>query len=144
MMRRFAAVDGLRRRVIIPVPVLSPGLSSPASANAAWRPAGGRRDPQRVHVGEALDFRRVEETEPGRPLRLRAEMRMPGDGWLELRADVGADGGTVYRQQAIFLPRRLPGHLYWWAVSPFHAAVFGGMLRNIVHVAEATGETPGR
>ncbi len=102
----------------------------------------GRRDPQRVHVGEALDFWRVEEIEPGRLLRLRAEMKMPGDGWLELRAAVGDDGGTVYRQRAIFLPRGLPGQLYWWAISPFHAAVFGGMLRNIVRTAEATQVSP--
>lgn len=102
----------------------------------------GRRDPQRVRVGEALDFWRVEEIEPGRLLRLRAEMKMPGDGWLELRAAVGDDGGTVYRQRAIFLPRGLPGQLYWWAVSPFHAAVFGGMLRNIVRTAEATRVSP--
>ncbi|WP_261558066.1 SDR family oxidoreductase, partial [Frankia tisae] len=98
----------------------------------------GRRDPQRVHVGEALDFWRVEEIEPGRLLRLRAEMKMPGDGWLELRAAVDDNGATVYRQRAIFLPRGLPGQLYWWAVSPFHAAVFGGMLRNIVRTAETT------
>ncbi|WP_261565439.1 SDR family oxidoreductase [Frankia gtarii] len=102
----------------------------------------GRRDPQRVHVGEALDFWRVEEIEPGRLLRLRAEMKMPGDGWLELRAAVDDDGATVYRQRAIFLPRGLPGQLYWWAVSPFHAAVFGGMLRNIVRTAETTLASP--
>jgi uncharacterized protein YbjT (DUF2867 family) len=99
----------------------------------------GRRDPQRMRVGEALDFWRVEEIEPGRLLRLRAEMRMPGDGWLELRADVNPDGTTRYRQRAIFLPRGLPGQLYWGAVSPFHAAVFGRMLRNIVRAAETSG-----
>ncbi|WP_242418873.1 DUF2867 domain-containing protein, partial [Frankia sp. CpI1-P] len=49
---------------------------------------------------------------------------------------------TVYRQRAIFLPRGLPGQLYWWAISPFHAAVFGGMLRNIVRTAEATQVSP--
>ncbi|SNQ47238.1 putative nucleoside-diphosphate sugar epimerase [Frankia canadensis] len=101
-------------------------------------PRRGRRDPQRMRVGEALDFWRVEEVEPGRLLRLRAEMRMPGDGWLELRAALGPDGGTRYRQRAVFLPHGLPGQLYWWAVSPFHAVVFGGMLRNIVHAAEGS------
>ncbi|ETA03111.1 SDR family oxidoreductase [Frankia sp. B2] len=96
----------------------------------------GRRDPQRVHVGEALDFWRVEEIEPGHLLRLRAEMKLPGEAWLELRSMVDSEGTTTYSQRASFLPRGLPGQLYWWSVSPFHAAVFGGMLRNIVRKAE--------
>ncbi len=104
-------------------------------------PRRGRRDPQRLHVGEALDFWRVVELERGRLLRLRAEMKMPGDGWLELRAEVNADGTTIYRQRAIFLPGGLPGQLYWRAISPFHATVFGGMLRNIVRVAETTEDS---
>jgi uncharacterized protein YbjT (DUF2867 family) len=95
----------------------------------------GRRDPGRLHVGEALDFWRVEEVQPGRLLRLRAEMRLPGEAWLELR--VGEDGGgTVYEQRAIFRPRGLAGHAYWKLVAPFHGIVFGGMLRNIKGAAE--------
>ncbi|MCK9896818.1 SDR family oxidoreductase [Frankia sp. AgB32] len=105
-------------------------------------PRRGRRDPQHLHVGEALDFWRVEEIEPGRLLRLRAEMKMPGDGWLELRAERGPDGATVYRQRAIFRPAGLAGQLYWWTISPFHATVFGGMLRNIVRVTEKTPDSP--
>ncbi|WP_189113410.1 SDR family oxidoreductase [Pilimelia terevasa] len=94
----------------------------------------GRRDPDRLHLGEALDFWRVEEIERGRLLRLRAEMRLPGRAWLELR--VRTDGGrTRYAQRAVFRPRGLAGHLYWYAVSPFHAVVFGGMARNIARAA---------
>lgn len=95
----------------------------------------GRRDPHRLHVGEALDFWRVEEIVPGHLLRLRAEMRVPGRAWLEMYVEPGPDG-SVYRQRAVFLPRGLAGHLYWKAVSPFHAVVFGGMARNIAHAAE--------
>ncbi|ABW14672.1 NAD-dependent epimerase/dehydratase [Parafrankia sp. EAN1pec] len=98
----------------------------------------GRRDPAHLHTGEAIDLWRVEELVPGRLLRLRAEMRLPGHAWLELRVGPGGpDGRTVYRQRALFLPRGLPGHLYWRAVSPFHAVVFGGMLRTIVRRAES-------
>ncbi|MFC0503147.1 SDR family oxidoreductase [Micromonospora costi] len=96
----------------------------------------GRRDPHRLQVGEALDFWRVEEIEPGRLLRLRAEMRLPGRAWLEMRA-LPADGGrSRYQQRAVFLPRGLAGHAYWGAVAPFHAVVFGGMARNIARGAE--------
>ncbi|GGP38693.1 SDR family oxidoreductase [Saccharothrix coeruleofusca] len=100
----------------------------------------GRRDPRRLNVGEALDWWRVEEVERGRLLRLRAEMRVPGLAWLELRVAPGGDGGSVYRQRAVFVPRGLAGHLYWWLVWPFHGVVFGGMVRNITSEAELTSE----
>ncbi|GHJ06006.1 NAD(P)-dependent oxidoreductase [Micromonospora humidisoli] len=91
----------------------------------------GRRDPHHLQVGEALDFWRVEEIVPGELLRLRAEMRLPGRAWLELRAEPAGDGHSRYVQRAVFLPRGLPGHLYWLSVAPFHTIIFGGMARNI-------------
>jgi len=99
----------------------------------------GRRDPQELYVGESLDFWRVEEICHGELLRLRAEMRVPGAAWLELGIRQDADGDrvqTVYTQRAVFVPRGLAGHAYWWAVAPFHGVVFGGMLRNITGTAE--------
>ncbi|MFD8383152.1 SDR family oxidoreductase [Streptomyces sp. NPDC059679] len=95
----------------------------------------GRRDARRLRAGDSLDFWRVEEIERGRLLRLRAEMRLPGLAWLEMRVDGDGAGGARYRQRALFHPRGLLGHLYWWGVSPFHAVVFGGMARNIVRAA---------
>ncbi len=106
----------------------------------------GRRDPRRLYVGEALDFWRVEELQPGRLLRLRAEMRLPGLAWLEFHVEhdspdagpTGARSGpTTLRQRATFHPRGLLGHAYWWAVAPFHGVVFGGMIRNLARAAEA-------
>ncbi|MEU0689902.1 SDR family oxidoreductase [Streptomyces uncialis] len=96
----------------------------------------GRRDADRLRAGDSLDFWRVEEIEPGHLLRLRAEMRLPGLAWLEMTADRTDDGRTRYRQRALFHPRGLLGHLYWWSVSPFHSVVFGGMARNIARTAE--------
>ncbi|MFF5226410.1 SDR family oxidoreductase [Dactylosporangium sp. NPDC000521] len=96
----------------------------------------GRRDPHRLYVGEALDFWRVEEIVPGELLRLRAEMKLPGQAWLEMRAALDQRGRLVYEQRAVFLPRGLAGHLYWLSVAPFHAIVFGGMARNIARSAE--------
>ncbi|MGY2065944.1 SDR family oxidoreductase [Blastococcus sp. SYSU DS0619] len=100
----------------------------------------GRRDPDRLYVGDALDFWRVEEREAGELLRLRAEMRVPGLAWLEFHVEHDAEtGGTALRQRATFAPRGLFGHLYWWAVAAFHGVVFGGMLRGIARAAERRG-----
>ncbi|MFE6222560.1 SDR family oxidoreductase [Streptomyces sp. NPDC057854] len=99
----------------------------------------GRRDADRLRVGDALDFWRVEAIDRGRLLRLRAEMRLPGLAWLEMAVDRDERGRTVYRQRALFHPRGLAGQAYWWGVSPFHAVVFGGMARNIARTAERGG-----
>ncbi|MFZ0325158.1 MAG: SDR family oxidoreductase [Actinomycetes bacterium] len=93
----------------------------------------GRRDPDRLRVGEPVDFWRVESLDRGRLLRLRAEMKLPGLAWLELGI---RDDPTTYVQRAVFHPRGLAGHLYWWSVAPFHGIVFGSMVRNIIREAE--------
>ncbi|HEX2289757.1 MAG TPA: DUF2867 domain-containing protein, partial [Pseudonocardiaceae bacterium] len=96
----------------------------------------GRRDPRRLHVGEALDFWRVEYLDRPRLLRLRAEMRLPGRAWLELEVIPDGDDGCRYRQRALFEPHGLAGHLYWRTIAPFHGMIFGGMVRNITSAAE--------
>lgn len=100
----------------------------------------GRRDADRLYVGDALDFWRVEEREEGHLLRLRAEMRLPGLAWLEFHVE-HAPGGSTLRQRATFAPRGLFGHLYWWGIAVFHGFVFGGMLRNLVRAAEQPAQT---
>ncbi|MFJ6409635.1 DUF2867 domain-containing protein [Streptomyces hydrogenans] len=102
----------------------------------------GRRDAHRLRIGDALDFWRVEEVEPGRLLRLRAEMRLPGLAWLELRVTPAPGGRARYRQRALFHPHGLAGHLYWRAISPFHTVVFGTMADNIARAAESAAEHP--
>jgi uncharacterized protein YbjT (DUF2867 family) len=97
----------------------------------------GRRDPHRLHPGEALDWWRVEQLDRPHLLRLRVEMRVPGRAWLELSAVPDPRGGTLYRQRAVFEPHGLAGHAYWKAIDPFHDIVFGGMARNITGTAEA-------
>ncbi|MGW3988152.1 SDR family oxidoreductase [Streptomyces sp. NPDC004830] len=101
----------------------------------------GRRDTHHLRVGDSLDFWRVEEIEPGRLLRLRAEMRLPGLAWLEMYTETDEQGRTRYRQRALFHPRGLLGHAYWWSVAPFHAVVFGGMARNIARAAAGEAGT---
>jgi uncharacterized protein YbjT (DUF2867 family) len=91
----------------------------------------GRRDPDHLVVGEALDFWRVEEIKRPNLLRLRAEMKMPGRAWLEWSVIPNADGkGCKVVQRAIYVPRGLWGHLYWWAVWPMHGLVFPSMAKN--------------
>lgn len=97
----------------------------------------GRRDPDDLRVGDVLDFWRVEAIEPGRLLRLRAEMKVPGSAWLEFEAAPAAGGTTRLLQTALFAPAGLLGHVYWYAMYPFHALIFGRMARRIGEEAEA-------
>jgi uncharacterized protein YbjT (DUF2867 family) len=98
--------------------------------------ARGRRSRSEVAVGDVVDFWRVEAVEPGRLLRLRAEMRVPGLAWLELRASPERSGSR-FDQRAVFFPRGLAGRLYWLAVLPFHGFIFRGMANRITAAAEA-------
>ena len=105
----------------------------------------GRRDPDTLHVGDAVDFWRVEAIERGTFLRLRAEMRVPGRAWLELGSSTAPDAaGSDYRQRAVFFPKGLSGRLYWWAIFPFHGIIFSGMANRITAEAEAEAAAPGR
>ncbi len=87
----------------------------------------GRRDPIDLRDGDILDFWRVllADKEGGR-LLLYAEMKVPGEAWLELRVD----GGHLY-QRATLRPRGIWGRLYWYGVYPIHVLIFRGMARRI-------------
>jgi len=94
----------------------------------------GRRDPETLRYGDALDFWRVVGFELDRRLSLRAEMRLPGEGMLEFQiepANPASNSQCIVRQTALFQPRGLLGLLYWYAVLPFHQLVFRGMLAGI-------------
>lgn len=99
--------------------------------------ARGRRNPQRLHTGDALDFWRVERLERPHLLRLRAEMRLPGRAWLEWRLESRGPHTTRLHQRAIFFPRGLAGQLYWYSLMPFHGIIFTGMVNNIAGAASS-------
>ena len=103
----------------------------------------GRRDEETLRIGDALDFWRVELYEPGRWLRLHAEMKVPGRAWLEFEVTPGEKGTTI-RQTAIFDPLGLFGILYWYGIYPLHQCVFAGMLRNIARAAEGSAVSGGK
>ncbi len=95
----------------------------------------GRPVWEQLRPGDALDFWRVEQIEPNRRLRLRAEMLVPGRAWLEFEVAARNDGSEI-RQTALFDPHGLAGRVYWYALYPLHQLVFSGMLRGIARAAE--------
>jgi uncharacterized protein YbjT (DUF2867 family) len=94
----------------------------------------GRRDPARLCAGDVLDCWRVEVCDPPRRLRLAAEMKMPGRGWLEFEV-VPRDGDVTIHQTAVFDPKGLGGLAYWYAIWPLHELVFRRMLAGIARRA---------
>lgn len=94
----------------------------------------GRRHPQELRAGDALDFWRVRVAEPPRRLLLGAEMRLPGRATLEFEVEPEGDGARLV-QRARFRPRGLWGLAYWYGVHPLHALVFRGMLRGLARAS---------
>jgi hypothetical protein len=93
----------------------------------------GRRDPEHLRIGDAVDFWRVEELIPQKILRLRAEMKLPGLAWLEFSIEKDSETQeTVLTQTATFAPKGLLGQLYWWAVLPMHGFVFPSMAKGAI------------
>lgn len=88
----------------------------------------GRTHPYKIFEGDSLDFWRVILADKNdRRLLLFAEMRVPGEAWLEFKIDED----DILHQTATFRPKGLWGRLYWYAMLPFHYFIFGGMIRNI-------------
>jgi hypothetical protein len=120
--------------------------------NWAWRIRGlldkliggvglrrGRRDPDDLRVGEALDFWRVEAIEEDKMLLLRAEMIVPGEAWLQFKVEPRDDGQSLLSQVAFFAPKGLFGWLYWYGLYPLHAFIFSGMINRITKQAQNLG-----
>jgi hypothetical protein len=118
-------------------------------ANLLWRLRGvldrmvggvgfrrGRRDPDELRQGDAVDFWRVERSERGRRLRLRAEMKLPGRGWLEFESRPRPGGKTQLVQTAFFASKGLSGWLYWHLLHPLHGHIFNMTIRRIAERAE--------
>lgn len=92
----------------------------------------GRTDPENIYAGDALDFWRVLIADKeNKRLLLFAEMKLPGEAWLEFKI-LKKDNKPYLRQTATFRPKGLWGRLYWYSVLPFHYFIFNGMIRNLV------------
>jgi len=118
--------------------------------NWAWRVRGvmdsmiggvgfrrGRRHPDDLRAGDALDFWRVEAIEDNKMLRLRAEMLLPGRGWLQFKVERLDNGQSRLTQTAFFAPKGLFGLLYWYLIYPVHGLIFSSLIRKISDLAEA-------
>lgn len=116
--------------------------------NWAWRLRGwidrlvggvglrrGRRDPEEIRMGDAIDFWRVEAVEPDRRLLLRAEMKLPGRAWLQFEVHSFQEQKTRLVQTAFFAPKGLLGLAYWYLLYPIHRMIFAGMIRNLAQHA---------
>jgi len=103
----------------------------------------GRRDPERLSYGEALDFWRVTGVEPNRRIELRAEMKLPGEALLsfEIHPNEHDAETCTLTQTARFKPRGLMGLAYWYTVMPLHGLVFDGMLRGIRRAADQVADS---
>lgn len=96
----------------------------------------GRRDPENVEFGEALDFWRVVGIERPQSLLLHAEMKVPGTARLGFEVEELETNRSRLTMTARFRPRGLFGLLYWYAVVPLHGFVFSGMLGGMKRAAE--------
>ncbi len=145
--RRERRVAAPRERVFAAVMQLG-GRRGWLFMDRAWRLRGaldrlaggvgmrrGRRHPDDLRPGDALDFWRVEKVERPTLLRLRAEMKVPGRAWLQFEVRE-AEGGSLLAQTAFFAPKGLSGLLYWYALYPAHAVLFSGLVRRLAARAE--------
>lgn len=100
----------------------------------------GRRSASELIAGDALDFWRVlvADKKEGR-LLLFAEMKLPGEAWLEFKV-IDEAGQCYLLQTATYRPHGLAGRFYWWAVYPFHGFIFPGMAKRIIHFEEKQQE----
>ena len=101
----------------------------------------GRRHPDEINTGEALDFWRVELVEKFRIMRLRAEMIVPGKAWLQFESTPLEEekGKTIFTVTAYFEPYGVPGFLYWYSMWPFHKFIFNGLARRLASRARVLG-----
>ncbi|NCF65237.1 MAG: DUF2867 domain-containing protein [Chloroflexi bacterium] len=102
----------------------------------------GRRHPDELRQGEALDFWRVEMVEADHLLRLRAEMKLPGQGWLQFEANNCQDGRTDLVQTAYFASKGLSGLLYWYGIYPLHGFIFSRMIEAVAQRAVELSNRP--
>lgn len=97
----------------------------------------GRTHPTRLRPGDALDFWRVLLADKKQQrLLLYAEMRLPGEAWLEFKITPMKHGGILH-QKATFRPNGIFGRIYWYGMFPFHWFIFNGLAKGIISYAES-------
>lgn len=150
-------MDRYEKRIDAPAPVVFNTFTGLGGANGwlfatwLWRLRGAidrlfggvgfrrrRRNPDELREGDALDFWRVEKIEPGRLLRMRAEMKLPGEAWLEFTVAPAGENESHLTQNAYFAPKGLAGLAYWYGLYPIHRVIFRNLIRRLGNRAEKT------
>jgi hypothetical protein len=101
----------------------------------------GRQDDDKLSEDQVVDFYQVEALEPGQLVRLRAELKAPGEGWMEWEVKPQPEGGALLTQTAYFAPKGVPGFLYWYLLYPVHRFVFAGLIKEIARRAVEIHQT---
>jgi len=96
----------------------------------------GRPEPAQIKVDDTLDFFRVVKIQPGRMIRLKAEMKLPGDGWLQFEVTPRGEDRAQLIQTVFFAPKGLTGIVYWYLLYPLHGLIFGKMINMLVKRSE--------
>jgi uncharacterized protein YbjT (DUF2867 family) len=118
-------------------------------ANWAWKTreiidamvggVGGRRNPDEpteLRINDTIGSWRVDHIQVGHALRLRSEMRLPGEAWIQFTASDRQPEGSIFTQRSIFRPKGLIGFLYWKMLYPIHRTVFSGLAQALADNAE--------
>ncbi|MRR31097.1 DUF2867 domain-containing protein, partial [bacterium] len=92
--------------------------------------------------GDILDYYQVEAVRPGRMLRLKADLKSPGIGWMEWRIHPREGNVVELSQVAYYVPHGLAGFLYWNLLRPIHVLTFAGLIRAIARKAVALHNEP--
>ena len=98
----------------------------------------GRPETDNLKLGDTIDFFRVVKIEPNRMIRLKAEMKLPGEGWLQFEAKPVNDHLTKLVQIVFFAPKGLFGLIYWRLLFPIHKLIFTRMIKSLAAQAEST------
>jgi uncharacterized protein YbjT (DUF2867 family) len=96
----------------------------------------GRPDTGNINLGDTIDFFRVIKIKPNNIIRLKAEMKLPGDGWLEFEAKPIKENLTNIVQTVFFAPRGLFGTFYWYLLQPIHRLIFKKLINKLVAKSE--------
>jgi hypothetical protein len=98
----------------------------------------GRQETGNIELGDTIDFFRVVKIEPNKMIRLQAEMKLPGDGWLQFEAELVEDSLISIVQTVFFAPRGILGTVYWYLLHPIHRIIFAKMINKLASKAEHT------
>ena len=98
----------------------------------------GRPETGNINLGDTIDFLRVVKIEPNKMIRLKVEMKLPGNGWLQFEAKPVQDNFISIVQTVFFALKGLFGIVYWYLLQPIHRLIFAKIINKLATKAEQT------